>query len=163
MHAVTLAGVQARPLPGDAGGRISAQQVVNTINPEDVHYAHTALVCLENTTNRPGGACYSLEQMAEISQVWMHIWVEQMAQISQVWMHMWVEQMAEISQVWMHMGGVRCTPQWPSASPQATRQLLAFGPLRQYHFQRCNAASKPPALSYGTSQTCLADSHYSVS
>ena len=45
-------------------------QVLEAINDaDDVHLPHTALVCLENTTNKPGGACYSIEAMQEISQV----------------------------------------------------------------------------------------------
>ena len=53
-------GVQSRLLPGNRG-RITADQVAAAINPDDVHKAHTSLVCLENTSNRGGGSCYDLQ------------------------------------------------------------------------------------------------------
>jgi threonine aldolase len=62
------AGCQSRPLPGDRG-RISAEQVQKAINPDDVHRARTALVCLENSSNRGGGSCYDLNEIKKIRQV----------------------------------------------------------------------------------------------
>ncbi len=50
-------GCQVRALEGDRG-RINAAQVVESINPDDVHKAPTRLVSLENTANRGGGSCY---------------------------------------------------------------------------------------------------------
>src|SRR6187551_4018790 len=41
-------------LYGDRG-RITAEQVKTSINPDDNHKAKTNLVCLENTSNRGGG------------------------------------------------------------------------------------------------------------
>ncbi|NML23605.1 aminotransferase class I/II-fold pyridoxal phosphate-dependent enzyme [Pseudoflavitalea sp. G-6-1-2] len=61
-------GAQARTLPGDLG-RINAQQVLEAINPDDVHRARTSLVCLENTSNRGGGSCYELEEIRKIREV----------------------------------------------------------------------------------------------
>lgn len=61
-------GAQARTLAGDLG-RINAQQVLEAINPDDVHRARTSLVCLENTSNRGGGSCYELEEISNIRQV----------------------------------------------------------------------------------------------
>jgi threonine aldolase len=61
-------GSQVKPLQGDRG-RINAAQVAAAINPDDVHKARTRLVCLENTTNRGGGACYSLQEIAAIQAV----------------------------------------------------------------------------------------------
>ncbi len=49
-------GVQARTLPGDSHGCISAAQVAAAINADDIHFPRTSLVCLENTTNRQGSA-----------------------------------------------------------------------------------------------------------
>lgn len=57
-----------RLLSGDRG-RITPQQVVDAINPDDVHKARTSLVCLENTSNRGGGSCYDLETIAAIREV----------------------------------------------------------------------------------------------
>lgn len=62
------AGAQVKLLEGDKG-RFTAQQVLQGINPDDVHKAHTSLVCLENTANRGGGSCYDLAAIAAIRQV----------------------------------------------------------------------------------------------
>ena len=39
----------------------------NNINPDDVHFPRTRLVCLENTVNKGGGVCYNYNNMKEIS------------------------------------------------------------------------------------------------
>jgi threonine aldolase len=62
------AGAQTRLLDG-VNGRITAEQVLQGINPDDVHKARTSLVCLENTANRGGGSCYDLEEIKKIRQV----------------------------------------------------------------------------------------------
>lgn len=61
-------GSQARVLQGDRG-RITAGQVLQAINPDDVHKPHTSLVCLENTANRGGGSCYDFEEIKKIKEV----------------------------------------------------------------------------------------------
>ncbi len=61
-------GSQARVLHGDRG-RITAGQVLQVINPDDVHKPHTSLVCLENTANRGGGSCYDFEEIKKIKEV----------------------------------------------------------------------------------------------
>jgi threonine aldolase len=62
-------GSQVRLLEGDRG-RINASQVAEAINNRnDVHKANTSLVCLENTCNRGGGACYDIIEIAAIRQV----------------------------------------------------------------------------------------------
>jgi threonine aldolase len=61
-------GSQVRALPGDLG-RITAEQVSQAINPDDVHRARTSLVALENTCNRGGGSCYDFEEIRRIRQV----------------------------------------------------------------------------------------------
>lgn len=60
-------GVQARLLHGNRG-RITSEQVVNAINPDDPHKAHSSLVCLENTSNRGGGSCYDFEEIIKIQK-----------------------------------------------------------------------------------------------
>lgn len=51
-------------------GMITAQQVAAAINPPDFYHSPlTALVSLENTTNKGGGACYDIEAMQQIRQV----------------------------------------------------------------------------------------------
>jgi threonine aldolase len=61
-------GASVKLLQGDRG-RISAAQVKESINADDVHKAHTSLVCLENTSNRGGGSCYDLENIKQIREV----------------------------------------------------------------------------------------------
>lgn len=59
---------QVRLIDGDKG-RITAAQVAASINPDDVHRAHTSLVSLENTANRGGGSCYDFEEIKKIRAV----------------------------------------------------------------------------------------------
>ena len=61
-------GVQAKLIPGERG-RISAQQVQESINPGFDWLTRTSLVCIENTANRAGGSYYSLQQMKELNEV----------------------------------------------------------------------------------------------
>lgn len=61
-------GVSVCLLDGERG-MIQAGQVVQHINPDDVHRPVTRLVEVENTMNRGGGACYSYEDLIEISAV----------------------------------------------------------------------------------------------
>jgi len=61
-------GASVKLLQGDRG-RITAEQVLSSINPEDVHRAHTSLVCLENTSNRGGGSCYDFKEIKRIEKV----------------------------------------------------------------------------------------------
>lgn len=44
-------------------------QIAGAINADDPHYPCTSLVCLENTTNKGGGALYTLRSMKSISKV----------------------------------------------------------------------------------------------
>jgi threonine aldolase len=61
-------GASVRLVEGDRG-RISAAQVLENINADNVHYPRTALVALENTVNKGGGCYYSLENIKEIKAV----------------------------------------------------------------------------------------------
>lgn len=61
-------GASVKLLSGHRG-LVSAQMVREGINPEDVHKPRTALVSLENTSNRGGGSCYDLEAIRAIRQV----------------------------------------------------------------------------------------------
>lgn len=60
-------GVQAKLLQGDRG-RISSQQIIESINPTYDWLTRTRLVCIENTGNRAGGSYYTLQQMHELSK-----------------------------------------------------------------------------------------------
>jgi len=61
-------GCQVKALEGDRG-RITADQVLESINPDDVHKARTSLVSLENTANRGGGICYEFTEIQLIKNV----------------------------------------------------------------------------------------------
>ena len=61
-------GAQAKLIPGERG-RISAQQVQESINPSFDWLTRTSLVCIENTANRAGGSYYSLQQMKDLNEV----------------------------------------------------------------------------------------------
>ena len=50
-------------------GRITAEQVLAAIHPEDVHKPISKLVSLENTCNRGGGACYDFSEIEAIQKV----------------------------------------------------------------------------------------------
>ena len=52
-------------LTGDLG-KITAAQVAESINPDDVHAPETTLVSLENTMNKGGGSIYTLAEVAPI-------------------------------------------------------------------------------------------------
>ena len=50
-------------------GVYSAQDVLNCIQPDNIHYPVSKLVCIENTCNRGGGKCWELDEMKQIKQV----------------------------------------------------------------------------------------------
>ena len=62
------AGCSVKLLHGDRG-RVTADQILAGINPEDVHKPITSLISLENTSNRGGGACYNFEDFKAIKNV----------------------------------------------------------------------------------------------
>ena len=61
-------GCQVKTINGTRG-LITAEDVIASINPDDVHKAHTSLVVLENTGNRGGGSCYEIEDILQIQEV----------------------------------------------------------------------------------------------
>jgi threonine aldolase len=61
-------GCQVRALDGDQG-KIKASSIAENINHPDIHKPPTTLVSLENTSNRGGGACYTLEELEPIAQL----------------------------------------------------------------------------------------------
>jgi len=50
-------------------GRITAEMVTDSIQPDDVHKPISRMVGLENTSNRGGGSCYDLKQIQAIREV----------------------------------------------------------------------------------------------
>lgn len=61
-------GASVRLIEGNRG-RITASQVKESINPDDVHKPVSTLVSLENTANRGGGSCYDFADIQAIREV----------------------------------------------------------------------------------------------
>ncbi|NBG66296.1 threonine aldolase family protein [Acidiluteibacter ferrifornacis] len=61
-------GLSTRLLDGDRG-QISAESVVQNINPDDVHAPPTQLVSIENTCNKGGGSIYDFEEVKAIAAI----------------------------------------------------------------------------------------------
>lgn len=62
-------GVSCKLIDGNQG-KITAKQVEENINPPDFYHSpRTRLVCLENTTNKGGGACYDFLEIEKIRAV----------------------------------------------------------------------------------------------
>lgn len=57
-----------KPVEGNRG-RITAEDVLGAINPDDIHKPVSSLVSLENTANRGGGSCYDFKEILEIKSV----------------------------------------------------------------------------------------------
>ena len=51
-------------------GFFNAKDVLNSINPPDFYHSpKTSLVCVENTTNKGGGACWDISDLREIADL----------------------------------------------------------------------------------------------
>lgn len=62
-------GVSCKLVDGERG-MMHAEQVAAAINPPDFYHSpRTSLVCVENTTNKGGGACWDFEELKRIRQV----------------------------------------------------------------------------------------------
>ena len=62
-------GVSCRLVDGHRG-MMTASQVEEVINPPDFYHSPlTSLVCIENTTNKGGGACWDLKELKSIKKV----------------------------------------------------------------------------------------------
>ena len=49
-------------------GQIASEQIIESINPDDIHFPKTRLVVLENSMNKGGGSTYDLDEIEKISQ-----------------------------------------------------------------------------------------------
>ncbi len=67
--AAGLAGIQLRSVPNDGRGLLDVEAVEATIRGQNIHFPRTALVCLENTHNRCGGAVITAEETAQVAQL----------------------------------------------------------------------------------------------
>ncbi|MBI1825501.1 MAG: aminotransferase class I/II-fold pyridoxal phosphate-dependent enzyme [Planctomycetes bacterium] len=63
-----ISGCSLRLLPGE-GGLFDAAAVRAAVRPSDSHYPRSALVVVENTHNRGGGTCWSIDEIAAIHGV----------------------------------------------------------------------------------------------
>ncbi len=62
-------GVSCKLVDGHRG-MMSVDQVVEAINPPDFYHSpKTTLVCIENTTNKGGGACWDFDELKKIRTV----------------------------------------------------------------------------------------------
>lgn len=62
-------GVSCKLIDGHRG-MMTAEQVEAAINPPDFYHSPlTSLVCIENTTNKGGGACWNFEELQRIKSV----------------------------------------------------------------------------------------------
>lgn len=61
-------GVSTRLLNGYRG-ILTAEMIEPEINADNIHYPHTSLVVLENTVNKGGGSCYTLDQIKPIAEL----------------------------------------------------------------------------------------------
>ncbi|MEO9869989.1 threonine aldolase family protein [Ekhidna sp.] len=50
-------------------GRVTAEMIKESINPDDIHFPNSKLVVLENTMNKGGGAIYDIEEIKKIRKV----------------------------------------------------------------------------------------------
>jgi len=62
-------GVSCKLVDGNRG-MMTVSQVEEAINPPDFYHSpRTALVCIENTTNKGGGACWDVEELEKIKSL----------------------------------------------------------------------------------------------
>ena len=59
--------VSVELVDGDRG-RLTPDEVITNIKPDDIHFPRTRLVALENTVNKGGGCFYTLKQINDIKK-----------------------------------------------------------------------------------------------
>ena len=67
--AARVGGVQLHPLPNDGGGGLAEEDVQAAVREPNIHAPRTALLCLENTHNRCGGAVVPLAKMEALAAI----------------------------------------------------------------------------------------------
>jgi threonine aldolase len=63
--AAVLGSIQPQPLENEPDGGISIQRIANAIKPEDIHFARTRLLALENTI---GGRVLSMSYLRQVTE-----------------------------------------------------------------------------------------------
>ena len=66
---IALNSLSSVKLLAGAGGRFTADDVLKSIQPDDIHAPITSLVSIENTSNKGGGCCYDLKEIEKIAAV----------------------------------------------------------------------------------------------
>ena len=61
-----LGGIHSRQVPNLPDGTIEPAHIEGAIRSDNIHFPRTRLICLENTHNRCGGACLSVDYMREV-------------------------------------------------------------------------------------------------
>eukprot|EP00924_Labyrinthula_sp_SR-Ha-C_P009001 snap_masked-scaffold_2-processed-gene-9.33-mRNA-1 protein AED:0.32 eAED:0.34 QI:0/-1/0/1/-1/1/1/0/361 len=75
----TILGVHSNVLSNENDGTISLERLKQAIQPEDIHFPSSKLICLENTHNLAGGRIlpenyiFSVKQLAEQSGLKVHL------------------------------------------------------------------------------------------
>lgn len=64
-------GASVRLVTGDRG-RFTVNDVLNNINPDDIHHPRTRLVVIENTCNKGGGSVWHIEEIRRIYLACQH-------------------------------------------------------------------------------------------
>jgi len=67
--AAVLGGIQPQPLPQQPDGTLALADIAAAIKPDDVHFARSRLLCLENTWNGKVLSLDYLEQATELARV----------------------------------------------------------------------------------------------
>ncbi len=67
--AAGLGGIQLRPIANNDRGSVDADELAGTMRPENIHMPRTALLCLENTHNRCGGAVLAPDEIASLATI----------------------------------------------------------------------------------------------
>ena len=64
-----LGGIHPRPIKNQADGTLALDEIVASIQSEDVHHTITRLICLENTQNACGGVVLSKEYIESVGKI----------------------------------------------------------------------------------------------
>lgn len=64
-------GVSCKLIDGNRGMFTASQLQLAAAGRADIHVPYSRLVCIENTTNKGGGACWDFEELKKIKQVCM--------------------------------------------------------------------------------------------
>ena len=61
-----VGGIHSRQVPNQPDATLDLAQIEAAIRPENDHFPRTKLICLENTHNRRGGACLTLDYVRQV-------------------------------------------------------------------------------------------------